>query len=86
MQENHEQEQGRAQAVQAVADALGRSRLEAPARLLLDVIAPVDFLASQVAAFTRPLLPFGQWRSYVAAFESEESWALLRRMVDQQDR
>ncbi|HEU4323253.1 MAG TPA: hypothetical protein VFS21_08865 [Roseiflexaceae bacterium] len=85
MEQEHEQ-QDQAQTVRAVADALGRSRLEAPARLLLDVIAPVDFLASQVASFTRPLLPFGQWRSYVAAFENEECWALLRRMVDQQDR
>ncbi|GAB4205601.1 MAG: hypothetical protein OHK0022_31860 [Roseiflexaceae bacterium] len=84
MEQDQRSEQ--AQAVRAVAEVLAQSRLEAPARLLLDVIAPVDFLASQVATFTRPLVPFGRWRNYVAAFESEESWALLRRMVDQQDR
>jgi hypothetical protein len=68
-----------------LADAIARRRLTAPARLLLDAIAPLGFLASQVAAFARPLTPLGRWREYLTALEDERSWRLLQSLVDERD-
>jgi hypothetical protein len=70
-------------AIDALADAIARRRLVAPARLLLDMIAPVDFLASQFALFARPLAPGGRWQAYVAALSEEAGWQRLRERVRQ---
>ena len=75
----------RAQVLQELAQAIAHRRLTAPARLALDIIAPLSFLASQVALFLRPLTPLGRWRDYVAALDDEQSWKVLQRMVENQD-
>ncbi|MBK9715573.1 MAG: hypothetical protein IPO81_30470 [Kouleothrix sp.] len=75
----------REQILQQLAAAIARRRLCAPARLALDAIAPLGFLASQVALFMRPLTPLGRWHDYVAALEHEQSWEQLRSLVDQQE-
>lgn len=72
--------------IRRVADRLAEQRLSGVAQLLLDVVVPVGFLASQLATFSRPLVPYGRWRTYVAAFETEESWTLLREMVGRSER
>jgi hypothetical protein len=75
----------RAQLLQNLADAIAHRRLTVPARLLLDAIAPLGFLASQVALFARPLTPLGRWREYLAALEDEHSWRLLQSLVEERD-
>jgi hypothetical protein len=75
----------RTQTLQDLADGIARRRLMAPARILLDLVEPLGFLASQVALFARPLTPLGRWRDYVMALEDEESWKVLHRLVHHQD-
>jgi hypothetical protein len=75
----------RTQILQQLAQALARRRLTAPARLALDVLAPLSFLASQVALFLRPLTPLGRWHEYVAALDNEQAWEVLQRLVENQD-
>ena len=69
--------------LRALADGIARRRLSTPARLVLDIVEPLGFLAGQVALFVRPLTPFGRWREYLMALEDEEGWKILHRMVDQ---
>lgn len=71
--------------LQQLADEIARRRLGTPARMLLDAIAPLGFLASQIALFARPLTPLGRWHDYVAALADEEGWSVLRGIVDRQD-
>ena len=75
----------RTQILQQLAQAIARRRLSAPARLALDVLAPLSFLTSQVALFLRPLTPLGRWHEYVAALDDEQSWKVLQRLVENQD-
>jgi hypothetical protein len=75
----------RLQTLQSLAAAIARHRLAAPARLALDVAAPLGFLASQVALFVQPIAPLGRWHDYVVALEEEESWKVLRSLVAQRD-
>jgi hypothetical protein len=75
----------RAQILQQLAQAIARRRLTTPARLALDVIAPLSFLASQVALFVRPLTPLGRWHDYVAALDDEQGWKVLQHLVEDQD-
>jgi hypothetical protein len=71
----------RAALLHDLAHGIERRRLGAPARIALDVIAPLGFLAGQMALFARPLLPKARWRSYAQALEHEESWRTLRELV-----
>jgi hypothetical protein len=75
----------RAQILQQLAQAIARRRLTAPARLVLDVIAPLSFIASQLALFVRPLTPLGRWHDYVAALDDEQGWNVLHGLVEKQD-
>ncbi len=75
----------RVQILQNIAEAIARRRLIAPARLALDAIAPLGFLASQVAVFVGPLVPLGRWHEYVAALDDERSWKELQNLIDYQD-
>ena len=75
----------RTQILHHLAQAIARRRLTAPARLALDVLAPLSFLTSQVALFLRPLTPLGRWHEYVAALDDEQGWEVLQRLVENQD-
>ena len=75
----------RAQILQQIAHAIARRHLTAPARLALDVISPVSFLASQIALFARPLTPLGRWHDYASALDDEQSWKVLQGLVEKQD-
>ncbi len=72
-------------ALQRLAESISRRRLSMPARILLDVIEPLGFLASQVMLFMHPFTPFQRWRMYVSALEDEQSWKVLQKLVDQRD-
>lgn len=78
----HEQ---RTDILHQIARALEQRRLLAPARIALDIVAPIGFLASQAATFIQPFFPEGRWRSYVAALSDQEGWDLLQRMVETRD-
>jgi hypothetical protein len=69
--------------LQELADRIARGHLSAPARLMLDMVEPLGFLAGQIALFARPLTPFGRWREYLTALEDEEGWKILHRLVDE---
>ncbi|HNP69528.1 MAG TPA: hypothetical protein PLO33_15125 [Kouleothrix sp.] len=71
--------------LQRLAAALARRRLVAPARIALDVIAPLGFLAGQAAQFVHPLVPAGRWHDYVAALSDEQGWSTLQSLVEQCD-
>jgi hypothetical protein len=75
----------RTQILEQLAQAIARRRLTAPTRLAFDVLAPLSFLASQVALFLRPLTPLGRWHEYVAALDDEQGWKVLQRLVENQD-
>jgi len=75
----------RDQILQQLAQAIARRHLTAPARLALDVISPLSFLASQVALFVRPLTPLGRWHDYASALDDEQGWKVLQRLVENQD-
>ena len=75
----------RTQILQEIAARIAHWRLLVPARLFLDVVEPLGFLASQVALFARPLTPLGRWRDYLTALEDEEGWEILHDLVDRQD-
>lgn len=72
----------RTRLLESLAGGLTRRGLGVPARLALDVIAPLGVLASQAALFTRPLLPSQRWRDYVTALEDERAWGELRDLMD----
>lgn len=74
--------QTRATVLKDLAETLRRRQLDGAARLLLDVVSPLGFLASQLALFARPFTPHGRWRTYVDALTDEGSWNELRRTVD----
>ena len=71
--------------LQRLAAAITRRRLTAPARIALDIVAPLGFLAGQAALFMRPLVPAGRWRDYVAALSDEQGWSMLRDLIEQRD-
>ena len=75
----------RTQTLEALADRLRQRPFVGAARLLLDVVEPVDFLASQLALFAKPLTPRGRWHTYVDALCDESGWKQLRRMVDRHE-
>ena len=75
----------RLQILEQLAGAIGRHRLAAPARMALDVIAPMGFIASQVAQLVSPLAPAGRWQVYVGALDDEQGWTLLHQLVEKQD-
>lgn len=68
--------------LQELADGIARRHLSAPARLVLDIVEPVGFLAGQIALFVRPLTPLARWREYLMALEDEEGWKILHGMID----
>ena len=75
----------RRQILQDLASGIARRRLVTPACIILDVVEPLGFLASQIALFARPFTPLGRWREYVTALEDEEGWNLLHSLVDDRD-
>jgi hypothetical protein len=72
----------REQILHGLANALARRRLQAPARIVLDTVAPLGMLASQAMLFMRPLLPNSRWRSYASALGDEQGWSVLQRFLE----
>ena len=73
------------QRLQALAATLQRRKLGTAARILLDVMTPIAFLASQTAVFIQPMIPRGHWQMHVDLLCEETNWARLRVMLDQRE-
>lgn len=73
----------RTQQLQILAERIRQHRLVGPCSLLLDLLGPLSFLASQTAMFFQPLMPLARWRSYLAALTDEPGWNELRQMLDE---
>lgn len=78
-------EQTRLHTIAELAQQLQKRRLTGAARLVLDTIEPIAFLASQLALFARPFTPRGQWRSYVDALTDEDGWKVLKQSIDERE-
>jgi hypothetical protein len=74
-------QESRIRILEKLANSIARRRLTTPARILLDVVEPLGFLAAQVALFVRPLTPLDRWREYLTALDDQEGWAILHRIV-----
>lgn len=72
----------RSQLLEHLAGGIARRGLTAPARITLDILAPLGVVAGQAALFARPLLPVERWRRYAAALADERAWHELRELID----
>ena len=78
-------EQTRQHVISELAQRLQERRLVGAARIFLDTVEPMAFLASQLALFARPFTPRGQWRSYVDALTDERGWKALKQSIDERE-
>lgn len=69
------------QPLEQLAAALSRHGLATPARMMLDVIAPLGFIAGQLTLFARPFVPRSRWTSCVDLLCDERGWATLRDIL-----
>lgn len=74
----------RAETLGSLAAAIRRAGLHAPATLLLEALAPLDVIASQLALLGRPLLGGTRYDMYAAALAEAEAWKELRRLLARQ--
>lgn len=65
-----------------LAHAIAQRGLATPARMLLDVLAPLGFLASQMTLFARPFVPRDRWTRYVDALSDARGWEQLRNILN----
>ncbi|HMO56871.1 MAG TPA: hypothetical protein PKC19_05915 [Roseiflexaceae bacterium] len=79
----HDAEQHKA--LVALAVAIRRVGMLAPARLVLDVLAPLSVITSQLAIFMQPLVPGARWRSYMVALSDEAGWESLRGLLQEEE-
>lgn len=72
-------------ALNELAQKIERAGLGTPARIMLDVCAPLDIISSQLALFAQPFTTGSRWNSYAAALSEQAGWQELRRILSQQD-
>ncbi|MCS6940054.1 MAG: hypothetical protein RMJ55_07910 [Roseiflexaceae bacterium] len=70
------------ESLERLANAIAQRGLATPARIMLDIIAPLGFLASQVTLFARPFVPVSRWTRYVEALSEEQGWKQLRDILN----
>lgn len=68
--------------LEQLADAIVQRGLAAPARMLLDILAPLGFLASQMTLFARPFVPGDRWTRYADALSDARGWEQLRDILN----
>jgi hypothetical protein len=74
------EEQG--QALRELAAAIEQRGMLTPARMLVDTLAPLNIIASQIALAIHPLVPKAHWRLYISALGETESWEVLQRILN----
>ncbi len=68
--------------LRALAAKIEQVGLEAPVRLVLDILHPVDVLSSQCALLLHPFLRGTRWAAPCAALSERQAWAALRQMLE----
>ncbi len=71
--------------LRTLAAGIERRGLAAPARILLDAVAPLGFIASQATLMARPFLPAGRWADYIRALSDETAWETLQRILNSRE-
>ena len=70
------------QALRQLATAIEQRGMLTPARMLLDALAPLNIIASQIALALHPLIPEAHWRLYISALGKTDSWEALQRILN----
>jgi hypothetical protein len=68
--------------LEQLADAIAQRGLTAPARMMLDILAPLGVLASQMTLFVRPFVPGDHWTRYIDALSDAQGWERLRDILN----
>lgn len=68
--------------LEQLANAIAQRGLATPVRIMLDIVAPLGFLASQVTLFARPFVPVSRWTRYVDALSDARGWEQLRDILN----
>ena len=75
----------RLNAIRELAERVAQHRMATPARMFVDAVAPLGFMASQAALLIQPFFPHGRWRSYLAALTDEQGWEALQRILNSEE-
>jgi len=75
-------EEPRTEPIEQLARAIAQRGLTTPARIILDIIAPLDFLASQVTLFARPFIPGNRWTRTIDALCDARGWRMLHDLLN----
>jgi len=70
--------------IQKLATEIERVGLRAPATILLDLLAPLDVISSQIAQFARPLVRGTSLDPYAGLLTETANWQELRRLLSRQ--
>ncbi len=68
--------------LRALAAQIEQAGLEAPVRLALDILHPVDVLSSHCALLLHPFLRGTRWDAPCAALSERQAWATLRQILE----
>lgn len=77
-------EQPRALAIHRLASGIERAGLAGPARLALDVLAPLDVISAQCALLVSPFTRGSRWQEYTSLLSEERAWQDLRSILERQ--
>ena len=70
-----------AAALQQLAERIDQAGWRDSAAFALDVVGPLDVVASQLAAFTRPFIGTHPWALYAEALAEPAAWRVLRQLI-----
>ncbi|NTW97193.1 MAG: hypothetical protein HGB28_01420 [Oscillochloris sp.] len=76
--------ESRQEQLQKMAAEIERVGLRAPATMLLDLLAPLDVISSQIAQFARPLVRGTSLDPYAGLLAETANWQELRRLLSRQ--
>jgi hypothetical protein len=68
--------------IEQLARAIAQRGLTTPARIMLDIIAPLGFLASQATLFARPFIPENRWTHTIDALCDARGWRMLHDLLN----
>ncbi|MGQ9550164.1 MAG: hypothetical protein ACUVSY_16055 [Roseiflexus sp.] len=68
--------------IEQLAQAIMQRGLTTPARIMLDIVAPLGFLAGQVTLFVRPFVPGSRWTRTIDALCDARGWRVLHDLLN----
>jgi len=75
-------EEPHTESIEQLARAIEQRGLTTPARIMIDIIAPLGFLASQVTLFARPFIPGNRWTRTIDALCDARGWRMLHDLLN----